>query len=160
MDHFPPPRFLSGGGREGVLEVLTCGPIFNEFVVRFPKSADAVNRKLFERRIIGGFPLERAYPELKNQMLLCATETKSKEARPNMPPVSSVAQRAFRNPKHQKLLKCKKLRKREERRRLSSISERWKAGWTYCRKLSKCPVLPHCKRPSGRRRNLTDFQEN
>ena len=59
------------------IEVLTEGPIFNEFVIRFQKSsAGEVNRRLLEKGIIGGLDLGGDYPECKNQMLLCATETK------------------------------------------------------------------------------------
>ncbi len=51
------------------------GPFFNEFVARTTgESPERVNGKLGEKRIIGGLPLERFYPELKNCMLLCATE--------------------------------------------------------------------------------------
>jgi glycine dehydrogenase subunit 1 len=49
------------------------GPSFNEFVARVPKP-DAVNRRLLKRKIIGGLPLKKYYPELKDTMLLCATE--------------------------------------------------------------------------------------
>ncbi|MBI4368429.1 MAG: aminomethyl-transferring glycine dehydrogenase subunit GcvPA, partial [Candidatus Omnitrophica bacterium] len=59
------------------IEVLTEGPIFNEFVIRFQKSsAGQVNRRLLEKGVIGGLDLGGDYPECKNQMLLCATETK------------------------------------------------------------------------------------
>ncbi|MBI1977560.1 MAG: glycine dehydrogenase, partial [Candidatus Omnitrophica bacterium] len=61
------------------LEVLTQGPIFNEFAVRSRKTIEKINEELLKKGIVGGFALERYYPELKNQMLLCATETKSKD---------------------------------------------------------------------------------
>jgi glycine dehydrogenase subunit 1 len=54
------------------------GPFFNEFVVS-AKSPDAVNRSLLERKIIGGLPLGRFYPELDHAMLLCATEMSRRE---------------------------------------------------------------------------------
>ena len=57
----------------GKLPLRFTGPFFNEFVVT-AKSADAVNQSLLDDKIIGGLPLERHYPELKNTMLLCATE--------------------------------------------------------------------------------------
>jgi glycine dehydrogenase subunit 1 len=51
------------------------GPFFNEFVARTNgNSPEQVNQKLLKERIIGGLPLGRFYPELKNCMLLCATE--------------------------------------------------------------------------------------
>jgi glycine dehydrogenase subunit 1 len=51
------------------------GPYFNEFVAQTNgKPPDAVNERLLEKKIVGGLPPERFYPELKNTMLLCATE--------------------------------------------------------------------------------------
>jgi glycine dehydrogenase subunit 1 len=50
-------------------------PFFNEFVAGTNgKPPEEVNRKLSQKGIIGGLPLGRFYPELKNCMLLCATE--------------------------------------------------------------------------------------
>jgi len=40
-------------------------------VVRAPES---VNKELLKKKIIGGLPLGRFYPELADSMLLCATE--------------------------------------------------------------------------------------
>jgi len=51
------------------------GPFFNEFVVSTNgKSPDQINASLLEKNIIGGLALGRFYPELKDCMLLCATE--------------------------------------------------------------------------------------
>ena len=51
------------------------GPFFNEFVVRTNgKSPDEINASLLDKKIIGGLALGRFYPELKDCMLLCATE--------------------------------------------------------------------------------------
>src|SRR5580698_2627316 len=49
------------------------GKFFNEFVARVddPESA---NKDLLKKKIIGGVPLGRYYPELADCMLLCATE--------------------------------------------------------------------------------------
>jgi len=50
-------------------------PFFNEFVVHTNgKSPEQINAALLEKKIIGGLPLGRFYPELANCMLLCATE--------------------------------------------------------------------------------------
>ncbi len=49
------------------------GPVFNEFVASVPQPEEA-NRRLLERKIIGGLPLAKYYPELGDAMLLCATE--------------------------------------------------------------------------------------
>jgi glycine dehydrogenase subunit 1 len=42
--------------------------------VAIAPGADEINRRLLERKIIGGLPLARFYPELAGTMLLCATE--------------------------------------------------------------------------------------
>jgi glycine dehydrogenase subunit 1 len=49
------------------------GKFFNEFVARVEKP-DEVNKKLLKKKIIGGLPLGRFYPELEGNVLLCATE--------------------------------------------------------------------------------------
>jgi glycine dehydrogenase subunit 1 len=57
-----------------------CGKFFNEFVIRLNgKSPDAVNRALLRKKIVGGLPLGRFYPELADSMLLCATEMSRRE---------------------------------------------------------------------------------
>jgi glycine dehydrogenase subunit 1 len=56
------------------------GPHFNEFVVRTPRDAGELLADLQKQKIIGGFNLERFYPELKNHLLVCVTETVSREA--------------------------------------------------------------------------------
>jgi glycine dehydrogenase subunit 1 len=53
------------------LDLRFTGKFFNEFVVRAPES---INKELLKKKIIGGLPLGRFYPELKDCMLLCATE--------------------------------------------------------------------------------------
>ncbi|MBV8897595.1 MAG: aminomethyl-transferring glycine dehydrogenase subunit GcvPA [Acidobacteriaceae bacterium] len=55
-------------------------PFFNEFVVRTNgKSTEAINTELLQKSIIGGLELGRFYPELKNCMLLCATEMSKRQ---------------------------------------------------------------------------------
>jgi glycine dehydrogenase subunit 1 len=59
----------------GKLPLQFDAPFFNEFVVRTNGSSpDQINASLLDRKIIGGLPLGRFYPELSNCMLLCATE--------------------------------------------------------------------------------------
>ena len=60
------------------LPVRFSGPFFNEFVVS-ANSPDAINQSLLDRKIIGGLPLRRYYPELEDAMLLCATEMSKRE---------------------------------------------------------------------------------
>jgi glycine dehydrogenase subunit 1 len=57
----------------GKLPRRFSGPFFNEFVAGV-KDPEKANRALAGRRIIGGLPLGRFYPELAGAMLLCATE--------------------------------------------------------------------------------------
>ncbi len=56
------------------------GPFFNEFVVRTPGDAEEHLEELREEKIVGGIPLARFYPELKNHLLICVTEMVRKEA--------------------------------------------------------------------------------
>jgi glycine dehydrogenase subunit 1 len=59
----------------GRLQPRFCGKFFNEFVARVEgKTPDQVNKALLRKKIIGGLPLGRFYPELADSMLLCATE--------------------------------------------------------------------------------------
>src|ERR1017187_10099722 len=51
------------------------GKFFNEFVVRAEgKMPEEINKALLKKKIIGGLPLGRFYPELADCLLLCATE--------------------------------------------------------------------------------------
>ena len=52
------------------------GPFFNEFVAA---TGDALNKALLKKKIIGGLPLAKWYPELgPNASLWCATELTTK----------------------------------------------------------------------------------
>jgi len=59
-------------------------PHFNEFVVEPPGDAEELLARLREERIIGGLSLRRFYPELKNHLLVCVTETVTKDAMDRM----------------------------------------------------------------------------
>ncbi len=61
----------------GWKEVFSA-PVYNEFVLRCPDSKK-VNEKLKQEGIIGGYEMDRDYPELENTLLFCATEMISKE---------------------------------------------------------------------------------
>jgi len=54
------------------------GPGFNEFVLELPKEAIAVHRQLLGKGIVAGLPLERYFPERKNDLLITVTETNSR----------------------------------------------------------------------------------
>jgi glycine cleavage system P protein (glycine dehydrogenase) subunit 1 len=59
----------------GKLKPRFSGPFFNEFVARVDGGdVAAINRALEAKKIIGGLPLEKYYPELNNTVLLCCTE--------------------------------------------------------------------------------------
>ncbi len=60
-------------------EVDTTQTIFNEFRIRSNKPFAKIREKLMTQGIFPGVALEPFYPELKDQFLVCATETKSKE---------------------------------------------------------------------------------
>lgn len=59
-------------------------PFFNEFVVRTPRPASEVSDRLLEQKIIAGVTLERYYPEMRDSLLVCVTETTRKEAIDNL----------------------------------------------------------------------------
>ncbi|RJP22538.1 MAG: aminomethyl-transferring glycine dehydrogenase subunit GcvPA [Candidatus Abyssobacteria bacterium SURF_5] len=69
-------EYLKDRLREKGCELPFSGPTFNEFVVRFPNPGDY--RRLLERKVLAGLPLDAYYPELKDHHLLCVTETKSR----------------------------------------------------------------------------------
>jgi glycine dehydrogenase subunit 1 len=50
------------------------GPFFNEFVVGGLGDAGTVQQRLLGEGLIAGFPLGRYYPELRDSLLVCATE--------------------------------------------------------------------------------------
>ena len=59
----------------GKLKLRFSGPFFNEFVAQADgQNVASISRALEGQKIIGGLPLEKYYPELKNTMLLCCTE--------------------------------------------------------------------------------------
>ncbi len=86
--------FMSVYGKEGLRELAVqnlakahylagkmtprfTGGFFNEFVAKVG-SPDALNKALLKKKIIGGLPLGRFYPELADSMLVCATEMSRK----------------------------------------------------------------------------------
>ena len=60
-------------------EVDSAATIFNEFRVRSKKPFAAIESTLAAEGIFPGVALEPFYPEMKDQFLVCATETKSRE---------------------------------------------------------------------------------
>jgi glycine dehydrogenase subunit 1 len=62
-------------------KVLFAGaPRFNEFVVQTKEDPHVINGRLLGRKIIGGLPLKKFYPELGNSALWCCTELTPRSA--------------------------------------------------------------------------------
>jgi glycine dehydrogenase subunit 1 len=61
-------------------EIKFAAPFFNEFVVRTPRPATEVLDRLLGKKIIGGVALESYYPEMRDCLLVCVTETARREA--------------------------------------------------------------------------------
>lgn len=55
-------------------------PFFNEFVVEVPKDAEQVHRSLLAERMVAGLELSLRYPEHRNALLFCVTETANRAA--------------------------------------------------------------------------------
>ena len=60
--------------------VLAPRPFLKEFIVACPRPVAEINdHLLYQRNIIGGYDLGRDYPGLANHMLVCVTETNTRE---------------------------------------------------------------------------------
>jgi len=53
-------------------------PFFNEFSIRLPRNAKSVVEELAKDKILAGYALGRSYPHLKNDLLVCVTEIKTR----------------------------------------------------------------------------------
>jgi glycine dehydrogenase subunit 1 len=53
-------------------------PFFKEFAVVGEAPADKINNELLKHNILGGLELDKKYPELKNGLLICVTEKRTK----------------------------------------------------------------------------------
>jgi glycine dehydrogenase subunit 1 len=58
----------------GVKRPHLKSPFFHEFVVQTPLPAPELNRRLLKRGFLGGVDMHKTYPDLRNGVLLCATE--------------------------------------------------------------------------------------
>jgi glycine dehydrogenase subunit 1 len=54
-------------------------PFFKEFVIKPPMSAEKILKDLLKEKIIGGFDIGNYYPELKDHLLICVTEKRTRE---------------------------------------------------------------------------------
>lgn len=59
-------------------------PFFNEFVVKTPKPATAINQGLLAKQIFGGVALDHYYPQMSHGLLVCVTETARKTTIDNL----------------------------------------------------------------------------
>jgi len=64
---------------EGSRLLFSGSPRFHEFVLETSEAPAQLNTKLLERKVIGGLPLDRWYPELGHASLWCATELNTRE---------------------------------------------------------------------------------
>ena len=62
-----------------LFEEVTAQPFFKEFVLKSKVDIDQLNKYLLQEGILSGLKLENINPKYQNMILLCATETKSKE---------------------------------------------------------------------------------
>ncbi|MCS7064991.1 MAG: aminomethyl-transferring glycine dehydrogenase subunit GcvPA [Fimbriimonadales bacterium] len=54
-------------------------PFFKEFVLELPRPAHEVCQRLLSHQIIAGLPLADYYPDMPNALLVCVTETRTRE---------------------------------------------------------------------------------
>jgi glycine dehydrogenase subunit 1 len=73
--HYTYDKLLSTGKFKAAFEK----PFFKEFAVISQKPVEGLNRDLQEEGFIGGYPLERNFPEMKNGWLVSVTEKRTKE---------------------------------------------------------------------------------
>ncbi len=74
-------HFLADRLRAAGADLPFAGSFFNEFAVRPTRlPASEVNARALGERIIGGLDLGRFYPELAGTLLVCATETSTRDA--------------------------------------------------------------------------------
>jgi glycine dehydrogenase subunit 1 len=56
----------------------TSSYFFNEFTIECPQPAEKILSVLDSKNILGGYPLSQDYPEIKNGILCCVTEKRTK----------------------------------------------------------------------------------
>ncbi|KAB3531135.1 aminomethyl-transferring glycine dehydrogenase subunit GcvPA [Alkaliphilus serpentinus] len=65
--------------KSGKYKPLFNKPFFKEFAVTSDIAGDKVNEELIKNKILGGYQLDKDYKELKNGLLFCVTEKRTKE---------------------------------------------------------------------------------
>lgn len=61
------------------VQIAFDGPTFNEFVIKVDLGADELCKRLLQKNIFAGVPLECWYPPLDNHLLVCTTECHNKD---------------------------------------------------------------------------------
>ena len=105
-----------------------------------PRFHDALKRVIEEDKIVEG---------VGQRIFFTGSETKSKEARPNMPPVSSVAQRAFRTPEAPK---APEVQKTPEARRAEALEQYFgevESGMDLLQKIVEMPSTAALQKAFG-----------
>lgn len=64
--------------KTGKFSAIFSAPFFKEFVLLSEKSVEELNEKLLEDKIVGGYDVQKQYPELKNGYLVAVTEKRTK----------------------------------------------------------------------------------
>ena len=72
--------FAAGEFAKKAKVLFSGAPRFNEFVVQTKEDPHAINHRLLDQKIVGGFPLGKFYPELGNAALWCCTEMTTRAA--------------------------------------------------------------------------------
>ncbi len=65
--------------KSGKYRPLFNKPFFKEFAVTSDIAVDTINKKLLDEKILGGYALEKDYPQYKNGILYAVTEKRTKE---------------------------------------------------------------------------------
>jgi len=60
-------------------KLVFSSPTFNEFILRIQGEPERVSEGLKGKKILGGFPLGRFYPEMNHHLLVTVTEMKTRE---------------------------------------------------------------------------------
>jgi glycine dehydrogenase subunit 1 len=66
-------------------------------VVQTSEDPYAINRRLLQRKVIGGLPLKKFYPELGNAALWCCTELTTRSAIDTAVGVVAESERSVRS---------------------------------------------------------------
>lgn len=65
--------------KSGKHKPLFNKPFFKEFALQSSVTVDNISEELIKNNILGGLTLEKHYPQLKNSLLFCVTEKRTRE---------------------------------------------------------------------------------